>query len=152
MNEEGDRRLSMRIRSSPEAPSLARRAVSQLVEDHPVPAPRRDMLILLISEIVTNAVIHPEVPPDAEVEVEVVVEDELSRVVVSDSGTGFEKFSPRLSTEPPGGYGLILLDAGASRWGTTRTPERFSVWFEVDHVAASEIAHDDAGREATTRP
>jgi hypothetical protein len=29
----------------------------------------------------------------------------------------------------------MLLDGQSSRWGTHRVPGRFTVWFEIDHVA-----------------
>jgi anti-sigma regulatory factor (Ser/Thr protein kinase) len=128
---------------------MARRAVGELLSERPVPVPRRDMLILLISEIVTNAVIHPEAPAGAEVGLEVVVDDEQSRVVVVDEGKGFDH-PPTPAGRESGGYGLMLLAMGASRWGTVRERGRFSVWFEVDHVADSRGDRDGRDEPAAT--
>jgi anti-sigma regulatory factor (Ser/Thr protein kinase) len=53
------------------------------------------------------------------------------RVRILDPGAGFEARKP----EPPssgsaGGYGLVLLDRLADRWGVQRE-DGFAVWFEV---------------------
>jgi anti-sigma regulatory factor (Ser/Thr protein kinase) len=90
----------------------------------------------LVSEIVTNAVTHVEAEGEGVVEFNVTVTADLTRVRVSDAGSGFEWPAESL---PPGrvggGYGITLLDGQASRWGTRRVPGRFTVWFEVDHVS-----------------
>jgi anti-anti-sigma factor len=132
---ESERTLRLEIPSTLMAPRTARVAVRELLADHPLAAPQLDKLTLLISEIVTNAVTHVE--PDAEgiVEFNVTVTADLTRVRVSDAGSGFAWPAESL---PPGrvdgGYGITLLDGQSSRWGTRRVPGRFTVWFEVDHV------------------
>jgi anti-sigma regulatory factor (Ser/Thr protein kinase) len=143
--------LSLRIRATPQAPSIARRAVNRLLVDNPVPPAKRDMLILLVSEVVTNAVIHPGLAHDADVEMSVVVDDDLSRVVVSDQGDGFPESADVLLKRQLGGYGLMLLNAGASRWGTLKAPQRFSVWFELDHVVAPRVEAGGDDQPAASR-
>jgi anti-sigma B factor antagonist len=132
---ESERTLRMEIPSTLMAPRTARVAVRDLLVDHPLAAVQVDTLTLLVSEIVTNAVTHGEAEADGVVEFNVTVTGELTRVRVSDAGSGFEWPAESL---PPGrvggGYGITLLDGQASRWGTRRVPGRFTVWFEVDHV------------------
>jgi anti-anti-sigma factor len=132
---ESERTLRLEIPSTLMAPRTARVALRELLADHPLAAPRIDTLTLLVSEIVTNAVTHGEADSEGTVEFNVTVTADLTRVRVSDAGSGFAWPAESL---PPGrvdgGYGITLLDGQASRWGTRRVPGRFTVWFEVDHV------------------
>jgi anti-sigma regulatory factor (Ser/Thr protein kinase) len=133
-----DERIVLRIPSSTLAPAGARRAVREFILDRPVAAGHLNSLLLLVSEVVTNAVTHPSAGADAEIELSLAVTDSLTRIVVSDQGIGFTVPTDPLQRERVGGYGLMLLDIEASRWGTLEAPGRFSVWFEVDHVPATE--------------
>jgi hypothetical protein len=49
---------------------------------------------------------------------------------VADSGRGFEPDKLTRDDKAAGGRGLVVVDRGATRWGTSVT-ERFSVWFEL---------------------
>jgi anti-anti-sigma factor len=140
MAAESERTLRLEIPGTLMAPRTARVALRELVVDHPLAGPRLDTLTLLVSEIVTNAVTHAVPGGEGEgegvVEFNVTVTADLTRVRVSDAGAGFQWPAESL---PPGrvggGYGITLLDGQASRWGTRRVPGRFTVWFELDHVA-----------------
>jgi anti-anti-sigma factor len=131
---ESERTLRLEIPSTLMAPRTARVAVRELLAEHPLAAPQLDTLTLLVSEIVTNAVTHVESEGEGVVEFNVTVTADLTRVRVSDTGSGFAWPAESL---PPGrvdgGYGITLLDGQSSRWGTRRVPGRFTVWFEVDH-------------------
>jgi anti-sigma regulatory factor (Ser/Thr protein kinase) len=129
-----DRRLAETLERSDHTPAAARRKVQQLAGDHAAAAPHLPMLTLLVSEVVTNAVVHPEVAEGSEIELEVIVTSGATRVVVSDEGSGFSPSDTPRGPRTSGGYGLRLLEAGASRWGTTTAGGRFAVWFEIDHA------------------
>jgi anti-sigma B factor antagonist len=132
---ESERTLRLEIPSTLMAPRTARVALRELLTDHQLAAPQLDKLTLLISEIVTNAVTHVDTEGEGVVEVNVTVTADLTRVRVSDAGSGFQWPAESL---PPGrvggGYGISLLAGQSSRWGTRRVPGRFTVWFELDHV------------------
>ena len=86
---------------------------------------------LLVSELATNSVRHAGCDEGETLEIEADVTDECIRVRLRDHGDGFESHRP----EPPrrgatGGYGLVLLDRLADRWGIQRNGG-FCVWFEV---------------------
>jgi anti-sigma regulatory factor (Ser/Thr protein kinase) len=138
---QAEKTLRLEIPSTLLAPRTARMAIRDLVSGHPFASPQLDKLMLLVSEIVTNAVTHVTPAGDGEVELSVTVIPELTRVLVSDSGKGFEWPADSL---PPGrvdgGYGIMLLDDQSSRWGVHRVPGRFTMWFEVDHVPAPSAA------------
>lgn len=130
-----ERMLRLHIPGSMEAPRTARVATRELVSDHPLAAAHLDSLTLLVSEVVTNAITHPQLIDNSDVEFSVTITPELTRVLVSDGGPGFEWPSESLPQgRVDGGYGILLLDGQSSRWGVQRVPGRFTVWFEIDHV------------------
>jgi anti-sigma regulatory factor (Ser/Thr protein kinase) len=129
---DADHTLELELRSSVDAPGMARRAVTRLVTDHPRACSQLDQLNLLVSELVTNAVIHTDRAPADAIALKALVTPTLTRVTVTDGGGGFPPSVGRFARDG-GGYGLKLLDAEASRWGTSKAPAGFSVWFELDH-------------------
>jgi phosphoserine phosphatase RsbU/P len=132
---ESERELVVEFLPGPRTPGVARRAAQGLISSDPLAGGQSDTVTLLVSELVTNAVIHPEVPLASKIGLSIAISEELTRVVVSDAGGGFEWPGPVLpSGRPGGGYGLLLLDQAASRWGTLHGGKRFSVWFELDHA------------------
>lgn len=93
-----------------------------------------DLLVLLVSEAVTNAVEHADPP----VLLRVDVDDERTRVEVTDGA----RAEPILRNPPPtatGGRGVMFVDRLSTRWGTQahRRPgspaESKTVWFELAH-------------------
>jgi anti-sigma regulatory factor (Ser/Thr protein kinase) len=103
---------------------------------------------LLTSELVTNAVIHPEQAVGGLVGLRITTYSERIRVEVTNEGPGFDPLDlqPRRPREA-GGHGLVVVDGLASRWGTTRCvigdAEGFCVWFELDADAEQFDAEAD---------
>jgi DNA-binding NarL/FixJ family response regulator len=91
-----------------------------------------DSVTLLVSELVTNAVIHA----GSDVEVLVRLTGETACVEVTDSSES--ALAPReASMEDASGRGLALVEAMARRWGVRPCPGGGkTVWFEVDRQAA----------------
>lgn len=90
--------------------------------------------MLLVSELVTNAVMHSAAPADAPIELTAHVADERVLVAVTDAGDGFAP-PQRIAPVTPdrlaeGGYGLYLVSRAASRWGVERD-RGTRVWFEL---------------------
>jgi anti-sigma regulatory factor (Ser/Thr protein kinase) len=121
--------LRLQFEGNDEAPSLARAAMLGFCEDRELSPSTIATLTLLISEIVTNAVIHPDVEPPGLIGLCIRINRERIRIEVSDEGTGFTP-QPRDPDRLDGGYGLYLVDKAASRWGVERTPST-TVWFEL---------------------
>jgi anti-sigma regulatory factor (Ser/Thr protein kinase) len=93
-----------------------------------IPPERRDLLVLLVSELVTNAVEHAWPPVILRVD----VDDERIRVEATDS----HRDEPVLRDAPPqdaGGRGVWLIDRLASAWGSQVDPsgDCKTVWFEL---------------------
>jgi anti-sigma regulatory factor (Ser/Thr protein kinase) len=84
-----------------------------------------DDLRLVVSELVTNAVLHG--PGTARVGVTLEVRDGLVRGEVTDEGRGTVEI--REAAGEGGGFGLQLLDRISERWGVH--PGSTHVWFEL---------------------
>jgi anti-sigma regulatory factor (Ser/Thr protein kinase) len=115
---------------APETASRARAVVNEELARTVSPRILEDA-ILLVSELVSNAVRHASRAGVPEVELRLTVDPGRVRVVVSDPGAGFIA-EPRLPTaSESSGWGLYLVDRIADRWGVI-TKERNEVWFEID--------------------
>jgi anti-sigma regulatory factor (Ser/Thr protein kinase) len=97
-------------------------------------APRRETLVLLVSELVTNAVVHSPAAPEAPIHLTAQVVEDRVRVAVTDAGDGFAPvprvIPPAAERLAEGGYGLYLVNRAASRWGVDREGGT-RVWFEL---------------------
>ena len=85
-----------------------------------------DTVEVLVSELVTNAVIHAATPALGRV----VLSGELVRVEVADRNPA----PVRMQTYHPGatsGRGLMIVDAMADDWGVEARSGGKTVWFEV---------------------
>jgi anti-sigma regulatory factor (Ser/Thr protein kinase) len=114
-------RLTQALPRDPSAPRQARR----LVEGHAaaLPAERLDAAVLLVSELVTNALVHGE----GEILLELDMDGDGLHVEIGDHG----RRAPHIREDPgaDGGWGLRLVEAMARRWGVRDGATR--VWFDV---------------------
>jgi anti-sigma regulatory factor (Ser/Thr protein kinase) len=92
--------------------------------------PRLDDLLLCLSEVVTNAVLHAGPP----IHVSGDLVDTKVRVEVRD-GSKAAPVQRRPAHSSPTGRGLNLLDTLASAWGVEITRSGKTVWFEISGVA-----------------
>jgi anti-sigma regulatory factor (Ser/Thr protein kinase) len=122
---------TIELNGGPAAVGAARHAIDQLADQQQLP--RIDDLRLLVSELVTNSVLHGRVGPDDHVELHVDRPDNRVRVEVCDDGDGWipQVRSPSLDSDRvAGGWGLLLVGAIADSWGV-EAGERTCVWFEI---------------------
>jgi anti-sigma regulatory factor (Ser/Thr protein kinase) len=117
----------------PESVRTARSAVDEL--DPSLSPEVREDIRLLVSELVTNSIRHGGLRSDQEITLRLDVSPGVARVEVRDPGLGFSSRSaPR---EDLGGWGLLLTETLASRWGITSDPTATRVWFEKELRGAS---------------
>jgi anti-sigma regulatory factor (Ser/Thr protein kinase) len=100
--------------------------------DGELPTAVRNDVLLLVTELVTNAVRHGGANDNGSLRVEVRRWPERVRVEVLDQGTDVTRVRPRLSRGESGGWGLVLVDRIAARWGVGRGASRTCVWFEIE--------------------
>ncbi|MDC0773882.1 ATP-binding protein [Streptomyces sp. HD] len=87
---------------------------------------RADDLLLCVSELATNALLHGA-PPGRGFLLRVRYDGDVLRVEVHDSGTGV----PRTPDDPDeGGRGLLLVGALADKWGVGERNPGKVVWAE----------------------
>lgn len=111
------------------APSLARAAVKEFTQESEIDC-TEGTLMLLVSELVSNAVLHSNAPPASEILLCARLLDRGAvRVEVIDRGSGFA-VGPRDPARANGGFGLHLVDRQANRWGVDRAGGT-RVWFEL---------------------
>ena len=118
--------FSAQFASSVETPTLARRQL-----DRWLPAwlgeGERGALRLLVSELVTNALLHARSAPAVEVTRD---GDRIRCVVLDDS-----PMVPRrrhYASDAVTGRGIALVETLATRWGSERNGPGKRVWFELD--------------------
>ena len=122
----------------PASVGVARRFVRDLLDG--ADEDTLDTLLLLASELVTNAILHAHTP----VELGVCVDDGRALVCVADRMPDSGPLTPRdHSRDRPGGRGLALVADLSDEWGTTTFTGGKTVWFtmplteSVDRMAAS---------------
>ena len=88
-------------------------------------------VVLVISELVSNSVRHAGLDAGSPVQLSVNIEGETVRVAVRDPGPGFTP--PGAPTDPAhvGGWGLVLVEQLAERWGVEHDGEANVVWCEL---------------------
>ncbi|HEX3688824.1 MAG TPA: ATP-binding protein [Solirubrobacteraceae bacterium] len=126
--------LCLQLASGRDAPAGARAAIADFSARHGLHADTLATMMLLVSELVTNAVVHPEVQKPSDIGLRAHLADGTIRVEITDQGSGFtpqERDPARLD----GGYGLFLLDRAAARWGVEHD-QGTTVWFEVSAQTA----------------
>ena len=116
------------VAATPEAASAARRAY--LAQDGALPNLVRDDVLLLLTELVNNAVRHADTAPGPIVRIEIGQWFGMVRVAVWDGGRGFTYPTTSRSDET-GGWGLLLVDRIADRWAVAPTLTGTRAWFEV---------------------
>ena len=122
--------LDVKLPPKAETISEARHALDRLV-GHLPPAKLEDVR-LVVSELVTNSVLHAGLSPDDRISLSVVVSAGSVRGRVCDPGPGFEKPpEPRPRPDLSGGWGLPIVERISDRWGVKRN-NHVCVWFEID--------------------
>jgi anti-sigma regulatory factor (Ser/Thr protein kinase) len=122
--------LRLVLQRSPQAPSQARAAVRAFSEESEL-ASEFGTLSLLVSELVSNAVLHSDASPSSDVVLHAqVLERGGVRVEVIDRGSAFDVAPLAPTGGRCGGWGLYLVDEQASNWGVDRE-EGTRVWFEL---------------------
>jgi anti-sigma regulatory factor (Ser/Thr protein kinase) len=121
--------LELELERNVEAPAIARAAVSELSQHLHLSGSTSQTLVLLVSEVVSNAVLHSSGPKSEPITLMASATPDAVRITVTDSGGGFVP-RQRDPTSIHDGYGLYLVDKAASRWGVDETAPT-SVWFEL---------------------
>jgi anti-sigma regulatory factor (Ser/Thr protein kinase) len=117
--------FEVQLPRAPEAPGRARLQLEEWfaadVDDAGLRTAR-----LLVSELVTNAVLHGK----GTITLRAALDEDRLLVEVIDQGSGFERVLDEHDFEQVGGWGLRIVDTEASRWGVHEGTTH--VWFELE--------------------
>lgn len=123
-----DGAVELSLHPEPHAPHAAREALEGMGV---VPGERLMEIQLLVTELVTNSVVHAGLRPGERIEVSIARSNTRVRVEVADRGAGFDPPPPPDDPFATSGRGLALVETLSDRWGVSR--DRLTrVWFEID--------------------
>jgi anti-sigma regulatory factor (Ser/Thr protein kinase) len=113
----------LRLPPEPASAGAARRFVTDALKSSTTDT---ELVALLVSELVSNVVLHAHTP----FEVEVRTREGNVRVTVTDESPvipAVKQYAPDSVT----GRGLTMIDTAAQRWGIDENAHGKAVWFEI---------------------
>ncbi|MER6407233.1 ATP-binding protein [Streptomyces viridosporus] len=129
-----ERRFRFELAAHPGSPAQARRLTRSRLTGWSVCEDTRDTAALVVSELVTNAVVHTA---SSRIVCELQDGDGLVRIAVRDEGCAPDQ--PRANTlqrpEEEHGRGLLLVDALCHAWGTREHGPGLLVWADLPRQA-----------------
>jgi anti-sigma regulatory factor (Ser/Thr protein kinase) len=120
--------LRLSVAGGPRAPERARAWLQSAAAWLPEELERN--LLLLTCELVNNSVLHGQAGEQDVIHIELRSTPTGVRAQVSDTGPGFAPSGRDRDIDEPGGWGLVLVERIAKRWGVDRD-DSTSVWFEL---------------------
>jgi anti-sigma regulatory factor (Ser/Thr protein kinase) len=125
---EAPQRTALVLSPDDEAPARARRLLRQLLSARP----DRELAVaeLVVSELVTNAVLHGQRAGMNAVGLTFEETTERLRIEVTDRGPGF--VDGEVLPGDPGGWGLVVVGELANRWGIEHARRGVRVWAELE--------------------
>lgn len=116
--------FSLSLPREPVASALARDAVRERLGEL-MPATVLADVLLVVSELVTNAMLHGE----GDIEMRIEFDGSCVKGEVIDRGGGFEREVRESGIEEVGGHGLAIVGQLAESWGVHEGTTH--VWFEI---------------------
>ena len=122
--------IDLRLIPQPEVVAAARHALDRL--ENLLPPEKLGQVRLVVSELVTNSILHAGLSPDDRISLMVMVSAGSVRGRVCEPGPGFEvPLEPCPRPNLRGGWGLPIVKRISDRWGVERNSHA-CVWFEID--------------------
>jgi anti-sigma regulatory factor (Ser/Thr protein kinase) len=122
--------IDLKLAPEPEVVKTARHTLDRLADL--LPSEKLEDTRLVVSELVTNSILHAGLSPNDQISLTVRVSAGSVRGRVCDSGPSFDVLSePRPQPGLKGGWGLPIVETISDRWGVERN-SCACVWFEID--------------------
>ncbi|MFD4522827.1 ATP-binding protein [Streptomyces sp. NPDC058470] len=110
-----------------------------------------DDVLLCVSELATNALVHG-VPPGRGFQLYLRYEGGVLRVEVHDSGPGAPRIADGADGADEGGRGLLLVAALSDKWGVAERDPGKVVWCEWGTAPTGEDGRTGSGPAPLPRP
>lgn len=117
------------LRFAPDAESvhLARQFIADFCRASQLPAELCETAALLVSELVTNAIVHG----GTSATVEIHRPTDILRVAVRDDNPNLPPLGERPVIDADSGRGLMIVSLLAPRWGIEAADGGKAIWFEL---------------------
>lgn len=127
----GEKMIRTQIAGGAAAAAEARGLITDALGET-TPSEKLHDLLLLTTELVTNAVKHANVDEDSTLEISIEARRAVRRVAVVDPGGESLPEVRDVDLSIPGGMGLFLVEQLSTRWGSEPTGNGGTrVWFEL---------------------
>jgi anti-sigma regulatory factor (Ser/Thr protein kinase) len=138
------------LRLPPETRSAgeARRFIGQFCAATELPEDLCQTAALLVSELVTNAVVHGKTSATVEVHRPV----DILRVSVRDDNPVLPAVGDAPPLDAESGRGLTIVAALAHRWGVEKVDSGKAIWFELEVPVSDDACRDPPRRSERHRP
>jgi|tagenome__1003787_1003787.scaffolds.fasta_scaffold20449786_1 anti-sigma regulatory factor (Ser/Thr protein kinase) len=110
---------------------LARHAFADQITAAGVEGEARDDAMLVLSELVSNAVKHAAPLPSGEISVRWQLDDEVLHIEITDGGASTRPRAGIAALSALGGRGLDIVRSVSRHWGVTEGEGSVTVWAEV---------------------
>ncbi|MET9194951.1 ATP-binding protein [Streptomyces olivaceus] len=142
--------MQLEVRPDPSEVGRARRWVRARLAGTGIRTdePLAETLVLLVSELVTNAVVHTGCSAVLRLVLPGAVTDEAGEATVRlevDDASDRAPVPRWVDGDATGGRGLALVDGLADRWGWSREGTGKRIWCELDRAAEREEAAPTGG-------
>lgn len=121
--------VHLHLRREPSSPANARATLRDWSHSLGLCASSCETLVLLVSELVSNAVRHSRGGDSDPITLTAALRDDVLRVSVSDTGTSAAIPAAR-DPAHGGGFGFWLVEKESRRWGVDQS-DGTCVWFEL---------------------
>lgn len=115
--------------------SMARHALADNLAAEGVAPDDRDDAMLVLSELVSNAVKHAAPLPTGEVRVRWAIRADVLHLEITDGGAATRPKAVVAAVSALGGRGLDIVRTVCRQWGVTEQPDCVTVWADVPRAA-----------------
>jgi len=126
--------------SAPASVAVARRRLAADLTDAGIYAGAVADAVLVVSELLSNAIRHARPLPGANVQVAWAVDDEAVELAVSDGGAPTRPRQTQPTVSSLGGRGLDIVEYLARSWGVRTDDAGLTVWAILAAPAAMQSA------------
>jgi anti-sigma regulatory factor (Ser/Thr protein kinase) len=129
-------RSALRVRHAPASVAHARHVLASQLARAGVGATERDDAVLVLSELVSNAVRHADPLPGGDILVRWAIWPETLHLEIVDGGGGTHPHANAPPATALGGRGLEIVRTLSSSWGVDEVEHRVTVWADLARSGA----------------